>query len=65
MNAGLGKGAPLGTGRFDANLQTAMTNFVGALAQAEAALELFRARNAGHLVVHLVGLRRCAGCRRR
>ncbi|GAB2681679.1 SDR family oxidoreductase [Kribbella swartbergensis] len=50
VNAGLGKGAPLGTGRFDANLQTAMTNFVGALAQAEAALELFRARNAGHLV---------------
>ena len=27
-----------------------MTNFVGALAQAEAAMELFRARNAGHLV---------------
>ncbi len=50
VNAGLGKGAPLGTGRFDANLQTATTNFVGALAQAEAALELFRARNAGHLV---------------
>jgi short-subunit dehydrogenase len=50
VNAGLGKGAPLGTGRFDADLQTAMTNFVGALAQAEAALELFRARNAGHLV---------------
>jgi short-subunit dehydrogenase len=50
VNAGLGKGAPLGTGRFDANLQTAMTNFVGALVQAEAALELFRARNAGHLV---------------
>ncbi|TDD27826.1 SDR family oxidoreductase [Kribbella turkmenica] len=49
VNAGLGKGAPLGTGRFDANLQTAMTNFVGALAQAEAALGLFRARNAGHL----------------
>ncbi|TCO46232.1 short-subunit dehydrogenase [Kribbella antiqua] len=50
VNAGLGKGAPLGTGRFDANRQTAMTNFVGALAQAEAAMELFRARNAGHLV---------------
>ncbi len=50
VNAGLGKGAPLGTGRFDANLQTAMTNFVGAIAQAEAALELFRPRNAGHLV---------------
>ncbi|HZX02007.1 SDR family oxidoreductase [Kribbella sp.] len=51
VNAGLGKGAPLGTGRFDANRETALTNFVGALAQVEAALELFRARNAGHLVL--------------
>lgn len=51
VNAGLGKGAPLGTGRFDANRDTALTNFVGALAQCEAAMELFRARNAGHLVV--------------
>ncbi|MFI5710229.1 SDR family oxidoreductase [Kribbella sp. NPDC051620] len=50
VNAGIGKGAPLGTGRFDANLITAQTNFVAALAQAEAAMELFRARNAGHLV---------------
>jgi short-subunit dehydrogenase len=51
VNAGLGKGAPLGTGRFDANRDTALTNFVGALAQAEAAMELFRERNAGHLVL--------------
>ncbi|TDX08687.1 SDR family oxidoreductase [Kribbella sp. VKM Ac-2566] len=51
VNAGLGKGAPLGTGRFDANRDTALTNFVGALAQAEVAMELFRARNAGHLVL--------------
>jgi len=50
VNAGLGKGAALGTGRYDANRETAMTNFVGALTQAEAALELFRERNAGHLV---------------
>lgn len=50
VNAGIGKGAPLGTGRFDANLETAQTNFTAVLAQAEAALELFRARNAGHLV---------------
>ena len=28
VNAGLGKGAPLGTGRFDANRDTALTNFV-------------------------------------
>ncbi|WAL63244.1 SDR family oxidoreductase [Amycolatopsis cynarae] len=51
VNAGLGKGQPIGTGRFDANLQTANTNFTAALAQCEAAMELFRARNAGHLVV--------------
>ena len=59
VNAGVGKGAPLGTGRFHANRQTAMTNFVSALAQCEAALEHFRAANAGHLVVisSLAGLR--------
>jgi NADP-dependent 3-hydroxy acid dehydrogenase YdfG len=51
VNAGLGKGAPIGTGRFDANLATARTNFVSALAQCEAATEIFRERNAGHLVV--------------
>ena len=42
VNAGLGKGAPIGTGRYDANRQTAMTNFVAALAQCEAAMEIFR-----------------------
>lgn len=51
VNAGLGKGAPLGTGRFDANKQTAMTNFVAALAQSEAAMEIFREQNSGHLVM--------------
>lgn len=51
VNAGLGKGAPLGTGRYDANRQTAMTNFVAALAQTEAAMEIFRRQNAGHLVM--------------
>lgn len=51
VNAGLGKGAPLGTGRFDANRETAMTNFVGALAQVEAAMEVFRAQQGGHLVM--------------
>jgi short-subunit dehydrogenase len=51
VNAGLGKGARLGTGRFDANLETAMTNFVGALAQTEAAMEIFRAQESGHLVM--------------
>lgn len=51
VNAGLGKGAPIGKGRFDANRETAMTNFVGALAQCEAAMEHFRAVGKGHLVV--------------
>ncbi|WP_457045412.1 SDR family oxidoreductase [Geodermatophilus sp. SYSU D01180] len=51
VNAGLGKGAPLGTGRADANRETAMTNFVGALAQCEAALEVFRRQRRGHLVL--------------
>ncbi|GAB3693004.1 SDR family oxidoreductase [Nocardiopsis oceani] len=51
VNAGLGKGAALGKGRFDANRQTAMTNFVGALAQSEAAVEIFREQGRGHLVM--------------
>lgn len=50
INAGLGKGQPIGKGRFDANLQTAQTNFIAALAQCEAAVEIFRAQNSGHLV---------------
>jgi short-subunit dehydrogenase len=51
INAGLGKGAPLGTGRYDANRQTAMTNFVAALAQSEAAMEIFREQGEGHFVM--------------
>lgn len=51
VNAGLGKGAPIGTGRYDANKATAMTNFVAALAQCEAAMEIFRVQKHGHLVM--------------
>lgn len=51
VNAGLGKGQPLGTGYFYANKQTAETNFLGGLAQCEAAVEIFRKQNDGHLVV--------------
>lgn len=51
VNAGIGKGAPLGTGKAHANLETVRTNLVGALAQAEAAMEIFRAQNHGHLVL--------------
>lgn len=51
INAGLGKGAALGTGHYSANKQTAMTNFVAALAQSEAAMEIFRRQGQGHLVM--------------
>ena len=51
VNAGIGKGAPIGTGRFDANKQTLTTNVLSALAQCEAAMEHFRAEGRGHLVV--------------
>lgn len=50
VNAGMGKGASLGTGHFRANLRTAETNFVAAIAQCEAAMEIFRKQNRGHLV---------------
>lgn len=50
VNAGIGKGVGIGKGGFNANLQTAMTNFVAALAQCEAAVGIFREQNAGHLV---------------
>jgi short-subunit dehydrogenase len=51
VNAGLGKGGRIGTGKFEANRQTAETNFVAALAQCEAAMEHFYERRSGHLVV--------------
>lgn len=50
INAGIAKGAPIGTGRYAANRQTAMTNFVAALCQAEAAMEVLRAQKRGQLV---------------
>jgi short-subunit dehydrogenase len=51
VNAGLGKGARIGSGKFYANRETAETNFIAALAQCEAAMEVFYAQNSGHLVV--------------
>ncbi|GGB49100.1 SDR family oxidoreductase [Shewanella inventionis] len=50
VNAGMGKGASIGTGYFAANLQTAQTNFIAAIAQCEAAMTIFREQNNGHLV---------------
>ncbi len=51
VNAGAGKGGPIGTGLFEANRQTAETNFVAALAQCEAAMEILREQRQGHLVL--------------
>ncbi len=51
VNAGLAKGQPMGSGRFDANRQTLQTNFLAAAAQIEAAVGIFRKQKAGHLVV--------------
>lgn len=51
VNAGVGEGRRVGTGRFHINQRTAEINFISALAQCEAAMEIFREQNAGHLVV--------------
>ena len=51
VNAGVGQGAKIGTGRADVNRQTVMTNVIGALNQTEAAMEIFRAQQSGHLVM--------------
>lgn len=50
VNAGMGKGGPLGTGLFKYNKLTAETNYIAALAQCEAALEIFYEQKSGHLV---------------
>src|SRR3954449_5409349 len=50
-NAGIGKGASVGTGKAWANRATLTTNVLGTHATCEAAMELFRAQGAGHLVV--------------
>lgn len=51
VNAGVGEGRRIGTGHFETNRQTAQTNFIAALAQCEAAVEIFRKQKAGHLVI--------------
>lgn len=51
VNAGVGEGRRVGTGRFHINRRTAEINFISALAQCEAAMEIFREQNSGHLVV--------------
>lgn len=51
VNAGDGSGRPLGTGSAAVNLRSLRTNVGGVLAQCEAAMEIFRRRGSGHLVV--------------
>lgn len=51
VNAGIGSGRPIGCGGFTDNLATLQTNLIAALAQCEAAVEIFRRQNRGHLVV--------------
>ena len=50
VNAGIGRGGSLGKGLESPNRETAMTNFCAALTQMEAALQIFREQNRGHLV---------------
>lgn len=47
VNAGVGKGAPLGSGKLWANKATIETNLVSALVQIETALEMFKKRDTG------------------
>ncbi|MEJ2871333.1 SDR family oxidoreductase [Actinomycetospora sp. OC33-EN08] len=51
VNAGVGDGRTVGSGKPTANLRTARTNFVAAIAQSEAAMEIFRAQGSGQLVL--------------
>lgn len=51
VNAGIGKGAPLGSGKLWANKATIETNLVSALVQIETALAMFTAAGSGHLVL--------------
>jgi short-subunit dehydrogenase len=51
VNAGVGSGEPVGTGDHAKNRAIAMTNFVAALTQVDAAMRHFREQGRGHLVV--------------
>ena len=51
VNAGVGEGRRIGKGNFSINRATVETNFISALAQCEAAVEIFREQNHGHLVM--------------
>nr|WP_246078564.1 SDR family NAD(P)-dependent oxidoreductase [Modestobacter excelsi] len=50
-NAGIGESASVGTGHAARNRAVLATNVLGTHATCEAAMQLFRAQHAGHLVV--------------
>jgi NADP-dependent 3-hydroxy acid dehydrogenase YdfG len=64
-NAGIGKGASVGTGAAAANRAVLATNVLGTHAQCEAAMAHFRAQGSGHLVVvsSVAGVRGMRGTR--
>lgn len=51
VNAGVGDSRRIGKGKFEINRVTVETNFISALAQSEAAVEIFREQTFGHLVM--------------
>ena len=51
VNAGIGESRRIGKGRFETNRRTVEINFISALSQCEAAMNIFRAQSSGHLVV--------------
>jgi short-subunit dehydrogenase len=51
VNAGIGKGWPLGEGKPWANKATIETNLIAALVQIETALAMFKRTGSGHLVL--------------
>lgn len=63
VNAGIGKGARLGSGKLWANKATLETNLVAALVQIETALQMFHEQGSGHLVLisSVLGVRGAPG----
>jgi short-subunit dehydrogenase len=51
VNAGIGSGGRLGSGKLWANKKTIETNLLAALVQIETALEMFHTSGSGHLVL--------------
>ena len=64
VNAGIGKGAPLGSGKLWANKATIETNLVAALVQIETALEMFKTAGRRTSGADLVGARQQGRARR-